>query len=881
MRAPVSWLRELLDVDPAKTGADIAADLVKVGLEEEGLHGGDVQGPLVVGRVLDMSDEPQKNGKTIHFCHVDVGDHGQRAAAGGDPGVTQEIVCGAHNFAPGDLVVVVLPGATLPGGFHIGARKTYGHMSNGMICSAQELGLGDDHDGIIVLSEYFADEPDVLAGLEPGQDAIELLGLADEVVEVNVTPDRGYAFSMRGIARDLALATGAIASFRDPVGEQVQTPAPDSEGFSVRLRDDAPIRGNAGCDRYVARVVRGVDVQAASPAWMKTRLVQMGMRPISLAVDITNYLMLLTGQPLHAFDLDTLSGAIEVRRARAGETLTTLDDVTRTLDAEDLLITDGGEVPLAIAGVMGGETSEVGPQTANVLIEAAHFDPITVARSSRRHKLSTEASKRFERGVDPAIAAKVAHLAAQLLVDLGGGTADAGVTDVDERVARTGFTFDTASAWRLVQPPEASDGSVPSGLDHAAVVATLRDLGCEVGEPVDQSEQDDQGERTDGFAVVDVLAPTWRPDLAGGPDLVEEVARIRGYDQIPSVLPVAPVGRGLTRPQRAVRLAGALLAGMGLTEVWSYPFVGAEVFDALGHESDDPRRTALRLANPLSDEQPLMRTDLLDTLLATVRLNVGRGARDVAVFEHGLVVRPSAGEVVQAPVPPVGQLPDPATLAAITAAVPPQPRHVAIALTGDATPAGPWGQGRAFDAADAIGIALELGRGLGVELAAASAVHSPFHPGRCAALRLSDGTLVGYAGELHPKVCLAFDLPARTCAAELDLDLLIGAGGEAVQVDTLSTLPVAHTDVALVVADAVPAAQVRAALQSGAGEALESVRLFDVYRGEQVESGMKSLAYRLTFRPREKTLTTAQVSELRDAAVAAAGAATGAVQRGS
>ncbi len=890
MRAPVSWLRELVDVEVGKTGADIAADLVKVGLEEEGLHGGDIVGPLVVGRVLDVTDEPQKNGKTIHFCHVDVGNNGQRAAAGGDPQVTQEIVCGAHNFGAGDLVVVVLPGATLPGGFTIGARKTYGHMSNGMICSAAELGLGDDHDGIIVLSEYFAGDPDLVAGLEPGQDAIELLGLADEVVEVNVTPDRGYCFSMRGIARELALSIGAVDSFRDPVGPQVQPPARNDGGFEVRLRDDAPIRGVPGCDRYVARAIRGIDVTAASPPWLAKRLSQMGMRPISLSVDVTNYLMLLTGQPLHAFDLDTLSDAIEVRRARPGETLKTLDDVVRTLDEQDLLITDGGTTPLAIAGVMGGETSEVTPATSNVLIEAAHFDPITVARSSRRHRLSTEASKRFERGVDPAMTDAVAQLAVDLLVSLGGGTADAGVTDVDLRPDRRPFEFDTASAWALVQPPQSTDGAVPAGLGHDDVVATLRALGCEVREPLaDAGDPADaaatagagNGDRH-GFGRVGVLPPTWRPDLLNGPDLVEEVARIRGYDQIPSVLPVAPAGRGLTRAQRAVRLAGSVLAGLGLTEVWSYPFVGPEVFDALGHDGDDPRRTALRLANPLSDEAPLLRTNILDTLLGTLRLNLGRGARDVGIFEIGLVVRPSVvgSQAPKAPVPAVGALPEAATLDAITGAVPRQPRHLGIALVGDAVPGGPWGAGRAVDAADAIGLARELGRALGVQLTPVADEHSPWHPGRCAALLLPDGPTVGHAGELHPKTCQRFDLPPRTCAVELDLDALVAAAGDAVQVETLSTLPVAHSDVALLVDEPVPAADVEAALREGAGAALEALRLFDVYRGEQVGAGKKSLAYRLTFRPREKTMTTQQVSALRDAAVAAAARRTGAEQRG-
>ena len=301
MRAPTQWLAELVGLEQVPAGADVAADLVRVGLEEEGLYGGEVRGPLVVGRVLDKTDEPQKNGKTIHFCHVDVGEHGQRAQAGGDPEVTQEIVCGAHNFEAGDLVVVCLPGAVLAGGFEITSRKTYGHPSNGMICSERELGIGDDHDGIIVLSRYFADSPELVDALTPGQDAIALLGLDAEVVEVNVTPDRGYCFSMRGIAREYALATGRGDAFVDPVGPESVTPPPSNgTGYEVRLVDEHRIHGRAGCDRYVARIVRDVDVTAISPAWLRTRLVQLGMRPISLAVDVTNYLMLLTGQPLHA-----------------------------------------------------------------------------------------------------------------------------------------------------------------------------------------------------------------------------------------------------------------------------------------------------------------------------------------------------------------------------------------------------------------------------------------------------------------------------------------------------------------------------------------------------------------------------------------------------
>lgn len=851
MHAPVSWLRELADVPADATGEDIAAALVRVGLEEEGLHGGDIAGPLVVGRVLSVEPEPQKNGKTINWCTVDVGEHGQRVSEG----KAQEIVCGAHNFTVGDLVVCVLPGGVLPGGFEISARKTYGHVSNGMICSARELGLGEDHDGIIVLSELLGAE--AAATLTPGDDAIALLGLADEVVEVNVTPDRGYCFSMRGIAREYALSTGA--TFRDPA--EITSPEPTDAGYAVELADASPLEGVPGCDRYVARVVRGVDVTASSPRWMQKRLTQVGMRPISLAVDVTNYVMMLLGQPLHAFDLDTLSGSIGTRRARPGEKLTTLDDVARALDPEDLLIVDGADTPLAIAGVMGGAASEVTERTTNVLIEAAHFDPITVARSSRRHRLTTEASKRFERGVDHAVAAAAAELAVDLLVEHGGGTADAGVTDVDHRAPAQPFDFDTTLPTRYI------------GLDYPReeVLATLRAIGCVV-----TATESGAGAGAD---LVSVLPPSWRPDLTNGPELVEEVARVRGYDQIPSVLPQPKAaGRGLTHGQRIRRVVATTLAHQGLTEVLSYPFVSRSLFDRLGLPADDERRHVVSLVNPLSEEAPVMRTSVLDTLLDTLRRNVARGARDIAVYEIGLVTR-AQQDPTSAPVPGIESRPDDETLAAILGAVPAQPRHAAYAAAGEVEHGGPWGPGRKADTSDAVAWALAVGRSVGLDLVVASVVRAPWHPGRCAELALADGTVVGYAGELHPKVTAALELPARTVAGELDVDVLVAATGTPLQASALSTYPLAHTDVALVVDETVPAAAVEAALREGAGESLESVALFDVYRGEQVEAGKKSLAYRLTFRATDRTLTTDEVSALRDKAVAAAAARTGAIQR--
>jgi phenylalanyl-tRNA synthetase beta chain len=852
MRMPLTWLAEYTDLPAGATGADVAAGLVGVGLEEEDLHGGDITGPLVVGRVLEFVEEPQKNGKTIRWCTVDVGQHGQMVSEGKH----QEIVCGADNFEVGDLVVVVLPGATLPGGFHIAARKTYGHVSNGMICAEDELGIGHDHSGIIVLERLLG--PEKAADVRPGDDAIALLGLAEETVETNVTPDRGYCFSVRGLAREFWHSQGSPAGgFRDPAA--VEVPAGNDAGHPVRVEDDEPLEGTVGCDRFVARVVRGIDPTRPSPQWMQKRLTQVGMRPISLAVDVTNYVMLAVGQPLHAYDLGKLDGPVVVRRARAGESLTTLDDVERTLSTEDLLITDSGERPLAIAGVMGGASSEVDDATTDVLVEAAHFDPTTVARSSRRHRLVTEASKRFERGVDPKVTAAAAQLAVDLLVEFGGGTVDPGVTDLDATTDREPYLLDVTEPGRII------------GLDYPRerVVQILRDLGCDV---------DEQGAGTDAEHIL-VTPPSWRPDLVDAPDYAEEVARIDGYNNIPSITPTPSQGRGLTHAQRTRRLVADALAGAGYTEVLSYPFVAEELSDQLGLPADDDRRQAVRVANPLSEERPLLRTTVLASLVDVLRRNVARGHKDVALYELGLVFRPG-GPLAKAPVPGVGARPDDATLEDLYAAVPPQPRRAALVATGLAEPAGWWGPGRAADWSDMVAAVQAVAAALAVPVVvAADPDHAPWHPGRCARISLADGTLVGHAGELHPKVVTALDLPARTVAAEFDVDVLIAASEEPVQATAFSTFPPALTDVALLVASDVAAADVERALRAGAGEALESITLFDVYEGERVEAGHRSLAYRLTFRAADRTLTTDEVNAFRDAAVASAADATGAVQR--
>nr|MBA3523646.1 phenylalanine--tRNA ligase subunit beta [Geodermatophilaceae bacterium] len=611
------------------------------------------------------------------------------------------------------------------------------------------------------------------------------------------------------------------------------------------------VQDTAGCPRYVAAVVEGLDPGAATPAWLARRLTVAGIRTVSLAVDVTNYVMLELGQPLHAFDRDRLTGPIVVRRATAGERLQTLDGVVRDVHAEDLLITDDSG-PIGLAAVMGGLSTEVTTTTTAVLLEGAYWDPATVGRSARRHRLPSEASKRFERGTDPALPSVSVARAASLLAEYGGGRVVPGSTDVDHRVERP--------AVRL--PVDLPTRVVGVDYDRATVVDALEAVGCTV-------TPDDGGD------VLTVQPPSWRPDLVDPNDLVEEVVRREGYDAVPSVLPVLPAGSGLGAAQRRRRSVGRALAEAGYVETPTYPFIAPSAFDTLGLPGDDPRRHAVRVANPLSDAEPLMRTTLLPGLLRTLGRNRGRGAREVAVYELGVVVQPS-GQETGAPLLPVDRRPDPAEIQRLYDAVPAQPWHAGVVLSGDRAPAGWWGDGTPLSWADAVqaGRVVADAAGVGVEVRAAQ--HAPWHPGRCAAFVLAGtDTVLGYAGELHPGVLARLDLPTRVCAMELDLSALPEAG--VAGAPDLSGYPAALVDVALVVAQDVPAAKVAAALASG--ELVEAVRLFDVYAGAQVPAGHRSLAYALTLRAGDRTLTTDDVTAARDAAVAAATERTGAALR--
>jgi phenylalanyl-tRNA synthetase beta chain len=824
MKTSLSWLRDYVELPAGVTAARLDDALTTLGIEVESIvdQSATVKGDLVVGRVLSI-EELTGFKKPIRFCQVDVG-----------KAVPQEIVCGARNFAEGDLVAVILPGGELPGGFKIGARKTYGRNSNGMICSAAELGISDDHTGIIVLPAHSA---------TPGADARPVVGLDDVSVEVEITPDRGYQMSLRGLGRELSYAFDA--AYTDPV--HIAAPGATAEPpYPVTIED------TVGCDRYAARVVRGIDPHAKSPEWMQRRLIAAGIRAISLPVDITNYLMVETGQPMHVFDLGRLAGGLVVRRARPGEKLTTLDGVARVLDAEDMVICDDSG-PISLAAVMGGETSEWQPDTVDVLLEAAHWDAVMVGRTARRHKLFSEAAKRWERGVDPAAALPALERAVRILTAHAGGAVDERVLDIDHVVPPAAILLDPAL------PTQVIGLSYPAG----RVIELLAQVGCTVT----------------GSEPLEVVPPSWRPDLLAPIDLVEEVARLGGYNDIPSLLPPARGGQGITPAQRRRRMVGRALAENGYVEVWSYPFVAPSAADALGYLADDPRRNSVRLTNPLSEEEPLLRTSLLAPLLATIKRNLGRGHRDLALYEIGTVFQPGATKAP--PAMGVDRRPSDEDWQAANAVVPHQPWYLAAALTGEIEASGWWGPGRAATWADAIEAARVALSAAGItagRVTVQAAERAPWHPGRCAAIAV-DGEVVGYAGELHPAVVSALELPKRTAAMELDLSAVPAA--PVTQARRISAFPPALIDVALVLDRSVPAASVQAALAEGAGELLESVALFDVYESDQLGAGNRSLAYKLAFRASDRTLTSDEALAARDAAVAVVASRFGATLRGA
>lgn len=816
MRAPLSWIKEFVDVPPSISAEAISEALIRVGFEVEEIitQGADLTGPLVFAKVLSI-EELTEFKKPVRYVGLDCGEKEVRF-----------VICGASNFSVGDCVIAALPGAVLPGDFKIGARETYGKTSNGMICSARELGLGDDHSGIMTFSEEHA---------AIGSDAIAGLEINDVIFDISINPDRGYALSIRGIAREVAGALGL--SYRDPVDSLRSLTFPETgKGVSAKIADPAT------ASVFYLRTLSNFDPSATTPLWMRRRIEKMGMRSISLVVDITNYVMLELGQPLHAFDKSKIKGGLTIKRAGKAQSFTTLDGQVRQLDQDDLMVCDD-EQPLALAGTMGGAFSEISETTTEIALEAVRFDPICVAKNSRRHKLSSEASRRLERSVDPSLAQFASARFVQLLTEHSSAQHVATMVAGEPRYAPV-VKLDPAYVSRIlgfeIPPTQIAD--------------ILRTIGCDVNEK-----------------TFEVDPPSWRSDLLTPADLTEEVARMVGYDKIPSVLPPRPLHASLTPTQKRRRAIASMLANRGLAEVQTFPFTNQETIDFMGFVGE--RAATYRIVNPMSEEFPLMRVHLVPGLIEVAQRNISRGAKDFAIFEMGSIFR-SSQKLAPFISPDLHKRPDQKIIDEIYASVPPQAYHVAGLLVGKIEGEDWQGKARSYTWQDAIAFAQDVLQLCNLEWTIKRSDFAPWHPGRCAEL-IVDGKAVAHAGELHPRIVAKYGLPDRSVAFAVGLSAL--PDSPRVRPKNVGTMPAALQDVALIVDANVTAAEVEQALRQGAGELLESITLFDRY--DKLGDNKISLAFSLAFRAPDRTLTGAEVTQMREAAVAQASKATGAILR--
>lgn len=805
MRVPYSWLREYCD--PGMDPAALADRLVMTGTEVERLEtiGPESGEGFVVGKVLEREQHP--NADRLSVCKVDAGD-GERT-----------IVCGAPNVDAGQTVAVVLPGATMPGGMKIRKAKLRGVPSEGMILSAAELELAEEADGIIVLDD----------GPAPGTPLAEVLPLGEPVLEIEVTPNRSDCFGVHGVAREVHAITGAPLA-ADPWAEDAPAEGEGVVGDYASVTVEVPEL----CPRFTARVFTDVTI-APSPLWLQARLAAAGQRPINNVVDITNYVMLLTAQPLHAFDLDEVPGGeLIVRTASEGEKMTTLDDVERTFDAETVLVCDR-EGPSGVAGIMGGQRSEVSNSTTRVLLEVANWNGTNILRTSRLLGLRSEASSRFEKQLHPALCDRAQAIASRLLVELCGAKLIPGTIDV------------------------AAEAPEPRRLTLRA--SRVRGL---LGMEISQAEQKAYLERlgfaaeADGEDLVVVVPPERHYDVTREVDLIEEVARVHGIDEhLPTTLPATgdAVG-GLSREQKLRRRAEDVLRDLGFDQVVGWSFTDPGEAGRLRIGGEDPRATPVMLANPLSEEQSAMRTTLLGSLLDVASRNAARGAGGLALFESARVYLLGAGQ---------GEKVDP--LAGHFAGDQPapfsEPHRFAGIATGAHSPRSWRGGGEAADFFALKGVLEALGRQFGVELEFAPGEEPFLHPGRSAAVSIG-GESAGWLGEVHPLVCRTWDLEAAV-AFELDAAPLIAAAtlGEE-RYEDVTTFPAVYQDLAVVVPAATPAGEVRAAILAGGGELLAAAEVFDLYEGEQVGAERKSLALSLEFRAPDRTLTDEEVTGLRE-----------------
>ena len=816
MRAPLSWIKDFVEIPTHITAEQISDGLIRVGFEvEEIIHqGADLTGPLKFAKVLSIQELPEHK-KPIRYVGLDCGE-----------GETRFVICGATNFAVGDLVVAAIPGAILPGNFAISARETYGKTSNGMICSARELGISDEHSGIMVFSD---------ADAQIGDDAINGLQINDVIFDVAVNPDRGYALSIRGIAREVAGSLGL--TFTDPV-EALRSLKFEETGKGV----SAAIEDRSTASVFYLRTLSNFDSKATTPLWMKRRIEKMGMRSISLVVDVTNYVMLELGQPLHAFDKAKIKGGLTIKRAGKSSKFVTLDGQERILSPEDLMVCDD-EQPLALAGTMGGLSSEITESTTEIALEAVNFCPVCIAKNSRRHKLSSEASRRLERNVDPSLPEFASARFVQLL------TAHSSATHVATQVAG-----EPVYAPVVTIDPTYISKILGFEVSNSEVARILRLIGCDVDEK---------------SWTVD--PPSWRADLLGIADFTEEVARMIGYDKIPSILPPRPKHATLTPTQKRRRAVATMLANRGFAEVQTFPFTNQSTIDAMGFVAE--RASTYAIANPMSEEFPLMRVHLVPGLIEVAARNISRGAKDFAIFEMGSIFR-SSQKLVTAISPSLDKRPDQKVIDEIFASVPSQAYHVAGLLVGKIENENWQGKARSYTWQDAIEYAQEILALCNLDWSIKRSDFAPWHPGRCAEL-IVDGKAVAHAGELHPRVIAKYGLPERSVAFAVGLSAL--PDSELVRPTVVGTMPAALQDVALIVDENISAADLEAALRAGAGDLLESITLFDRY--DKIGDGKISLAFTLVFRAQDRTLTGEEVSAMREAATNQAAKSCGAIVR--
>jgi phenylalanyl-tRNA synthetase beta chain len=820
VKVPFSWLTEYCDpgLEPAEVAELLSMRAVEV--ERVSRLGVPVSDGFVVGRVLAAEQHP--NADRLRVCEVETGD-----------GV-RTIVCGAANVAAGQTVAVALPGARLPDGRELGTAKLRGVESNGMILSERELELGEDASGILVLSPSSASPPGADRSAEelaPGAPLGDVLPIMETVLELDLNPNRVDCMGIYGVAREVHAITGAPLA--DPPWELDAEPGGDA---SVEELAGVSVEVPELCPRFTARAFAEVAV-GPSPMWLRARLLAAGMRPISNVVDVTNYVMLMTAQPLHAFDLDRVRGAeLVIRTARDGERMTTLDGVERSFDAETVLVCDR-EGASGIAGIMGGQISEVAEGTTRVLLEVATWNGVNILRTSSLLGLRSDASARFEKQLHPELALRGQRVASRLLVELAGAKLAPGTIDVAAEIP---------AAHEISLHGARVDSLLGVRIAPADAVTGLERLGFAV-------------EEGDGELVATV--PVDRHyDVTREVDLVEEVGRLHGFDRLPRTLPANPdrVG-GLGPEQLARRRAEDVLRDLGFDEIVSWGFVDRDLARHLRLAPDDPRGRPAVMANPVSEEHAVMRTTLLGGLLDAARHNLARDVERVALFESGRAF-------LAEPAPAAGG-PLAGEFAGRMAAPTREPQRLAGLLVGDLRPRS-WRDRESRDDAEAFYAlkgALELlATQLGASLSLAAASEPFLHPGRAGAVGVG-GVAIGWLGELHPLVARDWDLPAGAAAFELDLAPLAAASNTgAERYEDVTTFPAVLQDLAVIVPEKVPAERVLEAVGEGGGELLAAARVFDLYRGEQLGEGRKSLALRLEFKARDRTLTDAEVAELRE-----------------